>query len=208
MGRPPPRRQAKRAAGGQTRIALRRYSNMAPSFPLFSPADEDAPYGQVHLDGSLRIALGCGPPLGALHTATPSRDLAPSLFFAPPAGEDGRCRLAAAGLLPFQTSSLPFLYGFGAGAAWMGARGLERYPRQIDAIGVRPLERERSVFDLPRLSTKLGQEVPQVGLALLRQTSRHAEGRRSLDFHKVASLGLEVSDDQRIPACQIPNISG
>ncbi|MGT2493537.1 hypothetical protein ACU4GD_31265 [Cupriavidus basilensis] len=59
-----PRRQAKRAAGTQTRIALRRYSNMGPSFPLFLPADEDAPYGLVHLDGSLRIALGCGPPLG------------------------------------------------------------------------------------------------------------------------------------------------
>ena len=58
MGRPPPRRQGKRAAGGQTHIALRRCSNMAPSFPLFSPADEDAPYGLVNLDGSLRIAWG------------------------------------------------------------------------------------------------------------------------------------------------------
>ncbi|MGO4815953.1 hypothetical protein AB4156_41335, partial [Cupriavidus sp. 2MCAB6] len=64
------KRQTKRAAGGQTRIALRRYSNMAPSFPLFLPADEAPHTAWYTLTARFASRWGADPPLGALHTAT------------------------------------------------------------------------------------------------------------------------------------------
>ncbi len=66
-GATPPRDSTKRAAGTQTRIALRRYSDMGPSFPLFSSNPEAPHTASEHLHGSLRIARGCFPPGGGKH---------------------------------------------------------------------------------------------------------------------------------------------
>src|SRR5438445_13009485 len=82
MGRPPPRRQTKRAAGTQTHIALWRYSNMGPSFPLFLPADEAPHAAWYTLTARFASRWGVARPWGRSARLHRVVDLAISHFFA------------------------------------------------------------------------------------------------------------------------------